>query len=152
MTSSESSKRENDLEMRPTSPSPQHLESAESRAESGIPLSAVTGEHLLLALYEAGRLWFRSPFEIGNDLGDLLESYEENPPPRQILQTTLHNQPFTLADDQGIYWENLIEALQLPLRTMPGRDPEEIWIPPQETDRIENLLQEALENCKLVGK
>lgn len=105
-----------------------------------------TGEHLLLALYDCGRLWFRSPFDDANALGDAAEEFVQGPGgthPEAELHLTINHQTITLARGPEIRWESLIEALQLPTRTMPGRDPEEIWISPAEYDRVQTCLSQA---------
>jgi hypothetical protein len=105
-----------------------------------------TGEHLLLALYDGGRLWFRSPFDDANTIGDRAELFAEtvgSQDPQAELRLEMGTHSLVLVRGADIDWEELLSALELPVRTMPGRDPEEVWVPPAEAERIEFLLKEA---------
>ncbi len=101
-----------------------------------------TGEHLLLALYDGGRLWFRDPFEDGNRLGDRAEELVARGEESQVEIPSTGRREL-LVRDGAVDWEALIVVLDLPVRTMPGRDPEEVWIPAEEYDRVAALLAEA---------
>ncbi len=101
-----------------------------------------TGEHLLLALYDGGRLWFRDPFEDGNHLGDRAEELVARGKESRVeIPSTGRRE--VLVRDGAVDWEALIVVLDLPVRTMPGRDPEEVWIPVEDYDRVAALLAEA---------
>jgi hypothetical protein len=103
-----------------------------------------TGEHLLLALYDGGRLWFRSPFDHANDLGDRAEAFaDDHRHAGDSLLLELNGRQIRLVRGGEIDWEALIGALDLPTRTMPGRDPEEVWISPDQADRIDQILSQA---------